>query len=226
MKYGLLILAAVAPSVALAQTIDRPVKVEAQAAASAFAVQAPDEGSPFFSEREAAESFASQGGQVRRDTEVAEFPRVKNSTNSATSMFTSFFTDMFSSVKFASLKSTPTTQMLTITPQTFTLADRREVETKYWVRNNTGKMLRLTFPTTQRIEILTRDASGNVVDKWSDDRAFKPQDGIVIINPKERIEYIESVPTRDMKVSESYTIQADVVGYPDYTATQTIIPTP
>jgi hypothetical protein len=106
------------------------------------------------------------------------------------------------------------------------LQDRRDVETTYSVKNNTGKMVRLTFPTSQRIEILTRDANGNVVDKWSDDRAFKPQEGIVIINPKERIEYVEPVPTREMKAGESYSIQTDVVGYPDYTATQVVTPTP
>jgi hypothetical protein len=227
MKRGLILLAAVAPTLALAQTIERPKTLSSEAAATAFAVQAPDEGSPFFSDREAARALTQQeaAGYVAPG-EVAEFPRSKNSPNSAGAMFTSFFTDMFSSVKFGSLRAEPFTETLTVTPQDFSLQDRRDVETTYTVVNNTGKMVRLAFPTSQRIDIITRDASGAEIDKWSDDRAFKPQDGIVIINPKERIEYKESIPTRDMKVGESYTIQADVVGYPDYTTTQTVSPTP
>jgi len=141
-------------------------------------------------------------------------------------MFTRFFTDMFASVKFGTLQMEPSTEKLTIVPRDFSLQDRRDLETTYTVRNNTGKMVRLAFPTTQRIEIITRDASGTEIDKWSDDRAFKPQDGIVIINPKERIEYNETVPTRDMKAGQSYSIQADVAGYPDYTTTQTVTPSP
>lgn len=227
MKRGLLILAAVAPTMALAQTIERPKAISGQAAASAFAVKPPDEGSPFFSERESAQSVARQEAQgITAPGEVATFPKSKNSPDSASAMFTRFFTDMFASVKIGSLRMEPSTEKLTITPQDFSLQERRDVETTYTVRNNTGKMVRLAFPTTQRLEIITRDASGTEIDKWSDDRAFKPQDGIIIINPKERIEYNESIPTRDMKAGESYSIQADVVGYPDYTATQTITPSP
>jgi len=227
MKHGLLILAAFAPTLALAQQVSRPQKLDAPAAASAFAVQAPDEGSPFFSVREAAASYASQeSSQARAANEVAIYPKVKDSPGSATAMFSRFFTDMFSSIKIKALNSEPFTEKLTITPREFSLQDRRDLETTYSVKNNTGKMVRLTFPSSQRIEIQTRDANGNVVDKWSDDRAFKPQDGIVIINPKERIEYVEPVPTREMKAGESYSIQTDVVGYPDYTATQVVTPTP
>lgn len=227
MKRGLLILAAVAPTMALAQTIERPKHISGQAAATAFAVRPPDEGSPFFSEREAAQSIARQDALGERASqEVAVYPKSKNSPDSASAMFTRFFTDMFASVKFGALQMEPSTEKLTIVPQDFSLQDRRDLETTYTVRNNTGKMVRLAFPTTQRLEITTRDGIGNEIDKWSDDRAFKPQDGIVIINPKERIEYNETVPTRDMKAGQSYSIQADVVGYPDYTATQTVTPSP
>ena len=111
-------------------------------------------------------------------------------------------------------------------PRSFPWSERRELDTTYTVRNNTKKIIRLDFNTTQRIDILTSDASGKVIEKWSEDRAFQLQEGIVIINPKERIEYSEKVATREMKPSETYTIKADVVGYPDYTATTTSRPRP
>jgi hypothetical protein len=193
-------------------------------AASAFAVTQPDEGSPFFAEREAARILASQPpAQARRDA-LAVYPRVKNSDDSATAMFEKFFTEMFSSINLRKLQGRKTTENLTIDPPSFSLTDRREVEGTYSLRNNTGKLIRLDYETSQRIDIVTKDANGNVIDRWSDDRAFKPQEGVVILNPKERIEYREKIPTRDMKAGQPYTIQADVVGYPEYTASQPVTP--
>lgn len=197
----------------------------AQQAAAAFAVTQPDEGSPFFAEREAARLLAQQSPQARaREEGMAIYPKVKNSDDSATAMFSKFFTDMFSSINLRKLRTHTTTENLTIEPSTFSLADRREVEGAYTLRNNTGKLIRLDYSTSQRVDLLTKDASGQVINRWSDDRAFKPQDGIVIINPKERIEYREKVPTRDMKAGQTYTIQAEVIGYPDYTAAQQVTP--
>ena len=58
-----------------------------------------------------------------------------------------------------------------------------------------------------------------------EDRLFLLQEGVVIVNPKERIEYSEKVATRDMKPLEPY-IKADVIGYPDYSAEATVTPSP
>ena len=157
---------------------------------------------------------------------MATFPKSKDSPDSATVIFTKFFTEMFASVKFGRLRVEKTTQNLAVEPSEFSLAERRELNSTYTVRNNTKKIIRLDFNTTQRIDILTSDASGKVIEKWSEDHGFQVQEGIVIINPKERIEYPEKVATREMKPSETYTIKADVVGYPDYTATTTVTPSP
>jgi hypothetical protein len=169
----------------------------------------------------------SQEGQALREAEsVAAFPKSKGSPDSATTIFTKFFTDMFASVRLGRLRAEKTTQNLVVDPSEFSLSERRELDTTYMVRNNTKKIIRLDFNTTQRIDILTSDASGKVIEKWSEDHAFQLQEGIVIINPKERIEYSEKVATREMKPSETYTIKADVIGYPDYSATTTVTPSP
>jgi hypothetical protein len=157
---------------------------------------------------------------------VATYPRSKDSPDSVTTMFTRFFTDMFASVRLGRLRPEKTTQNLKIVPQAFSLAERRELDSTYTVRNNTKKIIRLDFNTTQRIDILTSDPAGKVVEKWSEDRAFQLQEGVVIINPKERIEYSEKVATREMKPLEPYTIKAEIIGYPDYTATTTVTPSP
>lgn len=230
MKCFAILLAMAAPGILLAQQ-EPGAKPSPKPAMSyppaAFAVQAPDEGSPFFAERQSAKFAMSQEGQSLREVDtVAVFPKSKDSPDSVTTIFTRFFTDMFASVKVGRLRLEKTTQNLGVEPAEFSLSERRELDTTYSVRNNTKKLMRLDFNTTQRIDILTSDASGKVIEKWSEDRAFQLQEGIVIINPRERIEYSEKVATREMKPSEAYTIKADVVGYPDYTATTTVTPSP
>jgi hypothetical protein len=228
MKSFAILLALIAPGILLAQETPgaKPSPTPAVSyPASAFAVIPPDEGSPFFAERQSARSAMSQEGQAAGDG-VAVFPKSKDSPDSVTTIFTKFFTDMFASVKLGRLRAEKTTQNIAVDPSEFSLSERRELDTTYTVRNNTKKIMRLDFNTTQRIDILTSDASGKVIEKWSEDRAFQLQEGIVIINPKERIEYSEKVATREMKPSETYTIKADVVGYPDYTATTSVAPSP
>jgi hypothetical protein len=229
MKPFVLLLSLALPGAALAQTTPgaKPTPPPSpQQAAAAFAVTLPDEGSPFFAEREAARILATQPRVQAQQDALAVYPKVKDSEDSASAMFGKFFSEMFASVNLRKLRGRPTTEKLTIEPPSFSLSDRREVEGTYTLRNNTGRLIRLDYETTQRIDIITRDANGNIIDRWSDDRAFQPQEGIVIINPKERIEYREKIPTRDMKAGESYTIQAEVVGYPEYTATQQVTPAP
>jgi len=228
MKSFAILLALVAPGILLAQQAPgaKPSpKPAVSDPASAFAVVPPDEGSPFFAERQSAKFAMSQEGQAAEDS-VAVFPKSKDSPDSVTTIFTKFFTDMFASMRLGRLRAEKTTQNIAVDPSEFSLSERRELDTTYAVRNNTKKIMRLDFNTTQRIDILTSDASGKVIEKWSEDRAFQLQEGIVIINPKERIEYPEKVATREMKPSETYTIKADVVGYPDYTETTTVTPSP
>jgi hypothetical protein len=215
------------PGLAFAQTAPgaKPTPPPSpQQAAAAFAVRPPDEGSPFFTEREAARLLATQPEAVARRDALAVYPKVKGTDDSASAMFGKFFTEMFTSINLRKLRGRKTTEKLTIDPPSFSLSDRREVEGIYTLRNDTGKLIRLDYATSQRIDIVTRDENGNIIDRWSDDRAFQPQEGIVIINPKERIEYREKIPTRDMKPGQPYTILAEIVGYPEYNAAQPVTP--
>jgi len=229
MKMVFLLLFVTAPGLALAQapgarSTPRPTMQEGVAA---FAVQAPDEGSPFFAEREAARYALSQSGREQAVLEtVAVFPRAKDSPNSAAGMLKGFFTEMFSSIRWESFRSEPTTEKLKLDPEEFSLEERNEVDAVYSIRNNTKKMIRLEFETTQHIDMMTVDGSGKVLEQWSNDRSFEPREGLVVINPKERIEYREKIATRDFQAGESYSVKAEVVGYPDYTTIRTVTPAP
>jgi Intracellular proteinase inhibitor len=230
MKFLALSFALILPVVLLAQEVPgaRPSPTPAGAGpASAFSVPPPDEGSVFFAERQEAKFTLSREGQAQlADDSVAEYPRAKGSPDSITTIFTRFFTDMFASIRFGRLRPEPTTRALKVEPSPFSLAERRELDSTYTVRNNTKRIIRLDFNTTQRIDILTFDPSGKIIEKWSEDRLFLLQEGVVIVNPKERIEYSEKVATRDMKPLEPYTIKADIIGYPDYSAETVVTPTP
>ncbi len=229
MKYVLMLMTLLAPGLLLAQApgASPTPKPTLEKGVESFAVGVPDEGSPFFSERLAAKYALTQPGQEKlRQDSVAVYPRVKNSPDSASGMLRSFFTDMFASVKMGSLRGETTTEKLLLDPANFSVQDQRGLDATYTIRNNTGKIIRLDYKTTQRMDILTKDPTGKVLERLSDDRAFLPKEGIVIINPKERIEYNEKVATRDMKADGTYSIQAEVTGYPDYTLTKTVTPAP
>ncbi len=206
-------------------------KPTAQEAIAAFSVKQPDEGSPFFSDRELAKSerAANARGELFNATgpnQMAVYPKVRDSQNNAGAIFTGFFTNMFSSVKLGKLGGQETINRLQVEPTEFSLGDRREVEVTYSVSNNTKKIMRLDYPTAQRVEILTTGPNGEQIDRWSDDRAFEPQEGIVIINPGERIEYSEKIPTRDMKPGEVYTISGEVSANPGFEAGRQVTPNP
>ena len=159
---------------------------------TAFAIAEPDENSPFFLDTQNASRVRNtdySGSEVKSST--SEFPQNRNAADSAANQVKDFFGGMFSSVHFGPKTTATTTVKLQVDPDKFSLQDRREVNVTYSIRNNTKNMTRLEYPTSQRIEILTYDSKGAVIDRWSDDHAFQPEEGIVVINPKERIEYQE-----------------------------------
>ena len=175
---------------------------------TAFAIAPPDENSPFFMDPASALRVRNVDYNGRdANASLAEYPQNRSSPDSALAQIKGFFGGMFSSVNFGPLRTPPTTEKLAVDPAKFSLQDRREVNVTYTIRNNTKNISRLEYPTTQRIDILTYDSKGAVIDRWSDDHAFQPEDGIVVINPKERIEYQEKIPTREMKAGESYRVE-------------------
>jgi hypothetical protein len=183
----------------------------------------PEEESPFFIVRDPESSEGPRRNQ-RAAGAQASFPRNKDSERSAGGMFTGFFTEMFTSVTLPGEKK-KTGSKLVVDPADFSLDDRREVAVDFTIYNKTSKLLRLDFPTDQRIEIVVKNPAGEVIERWSDDRAFAEQAGVVMINPDERIEYQEKIATREMVPGETYLIEASLVDNPDYTRTTTVTPT-
>lgn len=192
---------------------------------SPFAIRPPDETSPFFLDPSGSRRAIGAGdSDLRDENTIAEYPRVRNTDDSAGGQIKRFFNGIFASVHLGPLRSAPVTSQLGVDPSSFPLQDRRELTATYTIRNNTREMMRLEYPTSQRIDIVTRDGNGVVIDKWSDDRSFDAVEGLVVINPNERIEYQEKIPTREMKAGQSYQVDAFATTEPKFESTATVNP--
>jgi hypothetical protein len=180
----------------------------------------PEAESPFFVLNDKEENPGRRARKVLASP-ANQYPLNKTSDQSASKMLAHFFTDMFASVHLVKGRSD---SKLRVEPSNFSLDDRREVTVTYEVFNRTPKLVKLDFPTSQRIEILVRDGNGKVIEKWSDDRAFQDVSGVVMINPGERIQYEERIATRDMQPGQSYTIEASLANNPEFTKTAVVKP--
>lgn len=181
----------------------------------------PETESPFFILREEFNPETVPGQQRLSQ----QYPRSKGADVNAGKIFTSFFTDMFANVKLGISEEARASSRLAIEPKTFSIDDRREFTVNYVVTNKTSEIIKLDFPNAQRIEITVTDPTGKVVERWSDDRFFAEVTGVVMVNPGERIEYAERIPTREMQSGVTYTVQASIPNYPDFTRSVQITPT-
>jgi hypothetical protein len=181
----------------------------------------PEKESPFFV-LNGNDQTPGQRARSAMTGPAADYPRNKGSEQSAGQMFSTFFTGMFSSVRIGGKPSSGS--KLVVEPKTFSLDDRRELAVTFSVENKTGRLVKLDFPTSQRIEILVRDPNGKVLEKWSDDRAFTDESGVVMINPDEHIQYEEKIATRDMQPGKTYPIEASLANNPEFTKTAVVTP--
>jgi Intracellular proteinase inhibitor len=85
-----------------------------------------------------------------------------------------------------------------ITPQTVKLSEVRQLSVKVTLANLSKRPVTLDFPTTQRIEIYLMNSAGEVLTKWSENHAIAEKPGTILINPSERIEYNETISTREL----------------------------
>ncbi len=106
------------------------------------------------------------------------------------------------------------------------LSEIRQLPVHVTLTNRGDHAIELTFPSEQRIEILLRDAAGQVVTRWSDNRAFAEQAGTLLINPNEHVEYSETIATRELVPSRVFTVEVTVPAYPELDAQRKSIAAP
>jgi len=113
---------------------------------------------------------------------------------------------------------------LDISPQPLKLSETRQMKVTLVLTNKSANFVHLEFPTTQRIEILVRDKEGKLVTQWSEDQSFTNEPSYIAINPGERVEYSESVPTREMVAGQKYTVEGFFPNYDDLKTSKTVVP--
>ena len=87
---------------------------------------------------------------------------------------------------------------LQITPQAVKLSEVRQLNVKVTLANLSKRPVALDFPTSQRIEIYLMNSAGEILTKWSENHAIAEKPATILINPSERIEYNETISTREL----------------------------
>src|SRR6266700_145104 len=104
---------------------------------------------------------------------------------------------------------------LQIMPQTVKLSEVRQLGIKVTLANLSKRPVTLDFPTNQRIEIYLRNSVGDILTKWSDNHAIVAKPVTILINPQERIEYNETIATRDLTPNKVFIAAVFFAQYPE-----------
>jgi hypothetical protein len=115
---------------------------------------------------------------------------------------------------------------LQITPQTVKLSEVRQLGVKATLANLSKRPVALDFPTNQRIEIYLMDSSGEMLAKWSDNHAITEKPGTILINPQERIEYSETIATRELTPNKVFIAEVFFPQYPELRIRQKFLAVP
>jgi len=104
---------------------------------------------------------------------------------------------------------------LKLSPQPVKLSEVRQLEVKITLTNVSKRAVELDFPTDQRIEIHLKNSSDTVLTTWSDNHAFEPNPGTVLINPGEHIYYPETIATRELTPNKVFIVEVFFPQYPE-----------
>lgn len=115
---------------------------------------------------------------------------------------------------------------LQLTPQTVKLSEVRQLGIKLTLANLSKRPLALEFPTNQRIEIYLMDSAGDILTKWSDNHAIAEKPATIFINPQERVEYNETIATRELTPNKVFIAEVFFPQYPELRIRQKFLAVP
>lgn len=115
---------------------------------------------------------------------------------------------------------------LQITPQSIKLSEVRQLGIKLTLANLSKRPVTLDFPTNQRIEIYLMNSEGKILTKWSDNHAIAEKPATILINPQERIEYNETIATRDLTPNKVFIAEVFFPQYPELRVRQKFLAVP
>lgn len=97
------------------------------------------------------------------------------------------------------------------------------------VRNKGKRTYTLSFPNSKRYDITVKNASGQVVYTWSDDKLFVDVVGTIMIDPGDPIQYSEIIPLSEFSAPATpgtYSVDVVMSNYPELVAHQTLTVNP
>src|SRR2546427_9613194 len=115
---------------------------------------------------------------------------------------------------------------LQITPQTVKLSEVRQLGIKVTLANLSKRPVALDFPTNQRIEIYLMNSAGDILAKWSDNHAIAEKPAAILVNPQERIEYSETISTRELTPNKVFIAEVFFPQYPELRIRQKFLAVP
>lgn len=115
---------------------------------------------------------------------------------------------------------------LQITPQTVKLSEIRQLGIKVTLANLSKRPVTLDFPTNQRIEIYLMNSAGDVLTKWSDNHAIAEKPGTILVNPQERVDYGETISTRELTPNKVFIAEVFFPQYPELRIRQKFLAVP
>lgn len=106
------------------------------------------------------------------------------------------------------------------------LSEVRQLRVQAILRNIGGSPVPLDFPTSQRIDIHLLNSAGEVLTRWSENRAFTEEIGNLTINPREQVAYNETIATRELQPGRVYSVEVFFPKYPELRARQKFMTAP
>jgi hypothetical protein len=106
------------------------------------------------------------------------------------------------------------------------LSEVRQLRVRAILSNIGGSPIPLDFPTSQRIDIQLLNPAGEVLTRWSENRAFTEEIGTLTINPREEVVYNETIATRELLPGRVYSVEVFFPKYPELRARQKFLTAP
>ena len=104
---------------------------------------------------------------------------------------------------------------LKLSPQPVKLSEVRQLQVNLTVTNVSKRAVVLDFSTEQRFEIYLRNSSDAILTTWTDNHAFADKPATVLINPLERVNYPETIATRDLTANKVFIVEVFFPQYPE-----------
>ena len=109
-------------------------------------------------------------------------------------------------------------------PAKVRLSEMRVIEVTVSIVNNGKTAVHLEFPSSLRMDVVVKAAGGKIISRWSDDQPIEREPSVLVVNPRERLEYSAKIATREMAAGGTFEIEAYFPQYEQLRTSRTVVP--